>query len=79
MFIKQELDFADLKKECWNYALDTLAVIEKNNKQDEFMSYLSAFFSADYCSQMPTITDVNDFLRYESDHIYSVLNIQEND
>ena len=61
------------------YALDTLAVIEQNNKQDDFMAYLSAFFSADYCSQMPTITDVNDFLRYESDHIYSVLNIQEND
>lgn len=73
MVIKVDYDFNDLMNNCWSGAEETLKVIEENGKEDAFMEFLEEFFDE------PTLTEVNDFLRFEDDYIYSVLGIKEED
>ena len=70
MYIKVDYDFNDLMDNCWSGAEETLKVIEENGKEDAFMKFLEESFDES------TLTEVNDFLRFEDDYIYSVLGIK---
>lgn len=70
MYIKVDYDFNDLMDNCWSGAEETLKVIEENSKEDAFMELLEMTFTE------PTMTEVNDFLRFEDDYIYDVLGIK---
>lgn len=70
MYIKVDYDFNDLMDNCWSGAEETLKVIEENGKEDAFMELLEESFDES------TLTEVNDFLRFEYDYIYSVLGIK---
>lgn len=70
MYIKVDYDFNDLMDKCWGGAEETLKVIEENGKEDAFMELLEESFDES------TLTEVNDFLRFEYDYIYSVLGIK---
>lgn len=72
MFVKKEIDFEDLKEMCWSGAINTLQVIEDNNKQDEFMKFLEE----EYQDGIPTITEVNDLLWFNENYIFDMLNIE---
>lgn len=72
MEIKQNFNFYDLKNECWSGAIDTLETIEENDQEEELMELLEDSFS-----DIPTLTEVNDFLRFENDFIFEQLNIEE--
>lgn len=71
MIIKEDYSFTDLQNACWSGAEETLKVIEENGKEDAFMEFLEEIFDE------PTLTEVNDFLRFDDDYIYDVLGIEE--
>lgn len=70
--VKKELSFEDLKKECWSGAVDTLQKIEEEGKEDELMELLQDIFT-----DIPTETELNDFLWFDDDYIYDQLGIEE--
>ena len=70
MYIKNDFNFEDLKENCWNGALYTLKVIENNEKEERLMDFLEVEFP-----KAPTMTELNDFLWFEDDFIFEVLEI----
>lgn len=67
MEIRKEInDFYALADMVWSGAVDTIADIQNADKGDEFMNLLEAVF----CDEVPTDTEVNDFIWFERDYIY---------
>ena len=75
MKIIREYDFDDLYENSWSGAIDTLDTIIKNNMENELMEHLEEIFD----NQIPTETEVNDYLWFESDYIYECLGIDLED
>ena len=75
MYIKKEIYFGDLQDMCWSGAIDTLNTIEENGKEDELIGLLEDVF----CDEIPTDTEVNDFLRFDTATIFHVLDISEDE
>lgn len=73
--IKKEIDFNDLKNMVWSGAVDTIQRIEDEQKQDSLMALLNEVFF----ERQPDITDVNDYLWFESDDIYDYLGISSDE
>ena len=73
--IKKEIDFNDLKNMVWSGAVDTIQRIEDEQKQDSLMALLNEVFF----ERQPDITDVNDYLWFESDSIYECLGISSDE
>lgn len=76
MYIKQDMDFNDLMENCWSGAVDTLKTIEEHGKEDELMAHLEEIFES-YFDNVPTMTEVNDYLRFEDEVIFEALGIFE--
>ena len=75
MEIKKEInDFYELEKMCWSGAVDTITDIQNANKETEFMNFLEMVF----CDEIPTDTEVNDFIWFERDYIYENIGLTEN-
>ena len=75
MKIMKEYDFEELYKDSWSGAINTLDSIMKNDMENELMEHLEDIFS----DQIPTETEVNDYLWFESDYIYECLGIDVED
>lgn len=73
MYVKKYLDFDELKSEVWSDAEWTLEKVEEADKEDELMSYLEDSFGYD---EVPTMTEVNDFLWFEWETIFNDLGIK---
>lgn len=73
--IKKEIDFNDLKNMVWSGAVDTIQRIEDEQKQDSLMALLNEVFF----ERQPDITDVNDYLWFDSDDIYECLGISSDE
>lgn len=71
MEIKKDHNFNDLKKNSWSGAIDTLETIEENEKEEELMTLLENTFE-----DVPTETEVNDFLWFDDDFIFEELGIE---
>ena len=78
MYIKQEMDFNDLMDNCWGGAIDTLNTINEWNKENELMEHLKDVFSS-YFDIVPTMTEINDYLRFEDEDIFEALGIPESE
>lgn len=77
MEVKKEIsNFWELKENSWSGALDTLKDIENADKEDELMQLLEDVF-ADR-EEVPTETDVNDFLWFEREFIYENVGLNSN-
>ena len=74
MYVKNDLDFNDLENECWECD-SVLDAISENNKESEFMDLLEEQFGGD----IPTMTEVNDFIRFDDDFIFDELGIRIDD
>lgn len=72
MYVKIEMDYRTLKNNSWSGALDTLKDIEEADKEDELMYLLEEIFNG----EIPTETEVNDFLWHDRDYIYELLGIE---
>lgn len=73
--IQMELDFEDLQKQCWSGAKDTLAKIEEANKESDFMTYLEELYFMN--EELPTMTEINDFLWFQSEDIFDLVGLDE--
>lgn len=77
MYIKVEVEgFYWLKDNCWGGAIDTLNTIEDNEKEDEFIDWLEQCFDCGY-NELPTLTELNDYLWFEDEEIFEALGIGE--
>lgn len=75
MYIKKDYDFYDLLEECWSGAVDTLKAIQEKDKENELMNFLEECFF----EETPDLTNINDFLWFEEDYIFEVLEIKKED
>ena len=66
MEIKQDMDFNDLRNNCWGQAVDILKEISDADKEDALMSYLEEI----YYDEIPTLTEINDILAYDWENVY---------
>lgn len=71
MEIRKDYNFDDLKENSWSGAINTLETIEENEKEEELMQLLENTFS-----DVPTETEVNDFLWFDDDFIFEELGIE---
>lgn len=71
MEVKQDMDFDDLRKNCWGQAVDILDEIEKADKENALMSYLEDI----YYDDIPTLTEINDLLAYDWEKLYEDIGI----
>ena len=72
MYIKKEItSFEELKENSWSGAVDTLNRIEELGLEDEFMAVLEECF--DNIEEIPTETEVNDFIWFETEYINELL------
>lgn len=76
MYIKQDMDFNDLRNNCWSGAIDTLKTIEEHDKENELMTHLEDIFEA-YFDNVPTMTEINDYLWFDDEAIFEALGISE--
>lgn len=74
MKICREVGFNELKEQSWSGAIDTLNRIEEEGKEDELMDFLEECFV-----ETPTDTEVNDFLWFEDEYIFEVLETEDED
>ena len=75
MFIKDDYDFRDLQNACWDNAVETLNKIEEHDMEDEFMDWFESYFG----DEIPTITEVNDLLRFDDEWVLEQLGISEDE
>ena len=74
LIVKCEYGFNELYENSWCGAVDTLKTIIENNLQDELMYHLEEVFYGG-----ATDTEINDYLWFESDYIFEVLEINIED
>src|SRR5574344_2403519 len=75
MEIRREINgFYELADMVWSGAVDTIAYIQNANKETEFINFLEMVF----CDEIPTDTEVNDFIWFERDYIYENIGLTEN-
>lgn len=71
MYIKKDIDFEEIKENSWSGAADTIETVEEHEKEEELMNLLENVFEDD----IPTETELNDFLWFEDDYIFESLGI----
>lgn len=74
MRIAKEVDFWTLRDECWDCD-DVLDAVENADMEDALMDFLEDNF----CDEVPTITEVNDLLRFDGDYVLESLGIESED
>lgn len=70
MRIAREFDFRDLQYNCWDCE-DVLEAVANANMEDSLMNLLEEYFNA----EVPTLTEVNDLLRFDGDWVLESLGI----
>ena len=74
MEIRREINgFYELADMVWSGAVDTIADVQNADKENEFMDFLEMVF----CYNVPTDTEVNDFIWFERDYIYENIGLTE--
>lgn len=77
--IKKELGYYDIKEETWECE-KVFENIENAEKEEEFMNLLEEYqelMNGD-SEEIPTITELNDYIRFQTNEIYEYLGLNEN-
>lgn len=74
MYVKKDMDFNTLMEECW-CCEDVLNRIYDEDKEDEFMDWLEEY----YYENIPTMTELNDLIRFDWEWIFEQLGIDDDD
>jgi len=75
--IKKEIEtFSDLYNESWSGAIQTLDEIEKQGREEEAMQIISEYMN-DCSDDIPTDTQVNDFIWFELADIMGLYDEEE--
>ena len=67
-------EFSDLSENCWSGAIQTLDTITEHDKEDDLMQLLEELFYDGI-----ELTELNDFLWFDSDYIFECLGIEQED
>ena len=67
-------DFNELKNNCWSGAVYNLEIIEKEEKEQEFLDLINDLLSI-YENGL-TDTQLNDFIRFEDNYYFDILGIE---
>ena len=70
MRIAREFDFRDLQYNCWDCE-DVLEAVSNANMEDDLMMLLEDCFN----EEVPTLTEVNDLLRFDGEWVLESLGI----
>lgn len=70
MRIAREFDFRDLEYNCWDCE-DVLEAVANADMEDSLMDLLEECFNA----EVPTLTEVNDLLRFDGEWVLETLGI----
>ena len=70
--IKKYCDFLKLKNELWGKAVETAELIEDMGKSGELIYLLMQLFNGP-----PNIHEINDFLSYERETVFKLLEISK--
>lgn len=71
MYVKIELDINDLIEQCWSGAEKLASKIYDLGLEEELFELMNEIFHG----VTPSITEVNDFLRFEDAYIASCLGV----
>lgn len=66
-------DYRDLENVCWGQAHNVLQEIYDNDYEEELIEYLTEIFS----DNMPTLTELNDYISYEWEQIYKAIGFKK--
>lgn len=75
MEIKKDVDIYELRDDLWGGADDTLQIIIDNGMEEEFCQ----LFHDVFWDEIPDLTEVNDWLRFDWEDIFETLGIEEDD
>ena len=73
--VKAEFDEYELKEQLWSGAEDTMQRIIDEGKASTFFAILSDL----YIDELPTLTQINDLLRFEEDQVFEWCGINNKD
>ena len=73
--VKAEFDEYELKNQLWSGAEDTMQRIIDEDKASTFFAILSDL----YIDELPTLTQINDLLRFEEDQVFEWCGINNKD
>ena len=73
--VKKELDFNDLLTELWECDF-VLGAVTNNDLEEEFMEHIESMFFMSDCD-VPTITELNDYVRFEWENIFDSIGLNE--
>ena len=74
--IKKDYDVYQLYCASWSGATETLQRIMDENLEDEFMDLFDEVFDT-YSGNVPTLTEVNDWLWFDWENIFEMLGIKD--
>ena len=72
MIIAKDYDFYSLRGACWDCD-DVFETVYNNDKEDDLMALLEDCF----LESNPTLTEVNDLLRFDGEWVLESLGIEE--
>ena len=73
MYIKDDYEFVDLKARVWSGANYTIEKVEEAGKEGLLMEHLEEVFY----NEIPTITEVNDYLWHDHEYVMEAMEIGE--
>lgn len=73
IMMKREIGFDYLMDNSWSGAIYTLEKVREHEKEEELMSLIAEAFNF----EIPTETEINDFLWFEDEFIFESLGINE--
>lgn len=75
------LDFDGLYEKSWSGAISTLDTVKENDKEEELMELILEVFSMnqDLDESGIDVTQLNDFLWFDTEFIFESLEIEEED
>ena len=66
-------NYRDLENVCWGQALNVLQEIYDNDYEEELIDHLTEIFA----DNMPTLTELNDYIAYDWEYIYDAIGLKE--
>ena len=73
--IRKEMAFSDFERECYSGAEFTLARIAEEGKEEDFINWLNSYYYDSSVDYAPTLTEINDLLRFDPDWVLEQLDI----
>lgn len=70
MLVKDEMTIEEILDSAWSGAIPTAKKIYEANMEDEFLQLLEDVFP-----DIPSRTEINDFMWFDSDYIFEQLGI----